>query len=211
MIEAVVFDFDGIILESADIKTNAFRRLFDGNQQAVAYHLEHTGISRYKKFRHITNEILGQPYDDATERRLGERFSELVLDEVLACPFVPGARELLARRSAALPLFVASGTPEEELREIVVARGLDDMFAAVYGTPRTKAEIIRRVLAECGLKRDQVAMVGDAMSDLIGAREAGVRFVGRVRPRDPDPFAGEPVPVVADMAELDQRWAELFE
>jgi phosphoglycolate phosphatase-like HAD superfamily hydrolase len=67
------------------------------------------------------------------------------------------------------------------------------------------------VLAENGLDRDRLAMVGDANSDLIGAREAGVRFVGRVRPGEPDPFAGENVPVVADMAELDRRWAELFE
>lgn len=211
MIRAAVFDFDGIILESADIKTNAFRRLFDGNEQAVAYHLQHAGISRYQKFRHITTEILGQPYDEETERRLGAQFSQLVLDEVLVCPFVPGARELLARRSAVLSLFVASGTPEEELREIVSARGLDAMFSGVYGTPSTKAEIIRRVLAESGLDRGRVAMVGDANSDLIGAREAGVHFVGRVRPGDPDPFAGENVPVVADMAELDRRWPELFE
>lgn len=210
MISAAVFDFDGIVLESADIKTNAFRRLFDGNEQAVDYHLAHAGISRYEKFRHITTEILDQPYGEQEEARLGERFSELVLDEVLACPFVPGARELLERRSAELPLFVASGTPEDELREIVTARGLDSVFAGVYGTPPTKAEIIQRVLDERELARDRVAMVGDATSDLIGAREAGVRFVGRVRPGDPDPFAGEGVPVVADLAELDRRWAELL-
>jgi phosphoglycolate phosphatase-like HAD superfamily hydrolase len=53
-------------------------------------------------------------------------------------------------------------------------------------------------------------MVGDAMTDLLGAREAGARFVGRVRPGDPDPFATQSVPVVSDLAELDRRWVELL-
>jgi phosphoglycolate phosphatase-like HAD superfamily hydrolase len=53
-------------------------------------------------------------------------------------------------------------------------------------------------------------MIGDARTDLEGAQTAGVRFIGRVRPGDPDPFAGEPVPVVSDLAELDRRWDELL-
>lgn len=210
MIRAAVFDFDGVVLESADIKTAAFRRLFDDDERAVAYHLKHAGVSRYVKFRHITTEILGRPYTDEDERRLGARFSQLVLEEVLRCPFVPGARELLQRRCAELPLFVASGTPEEELQDIVRRRELDDLFTGVYGTPPTKGEILRRVLADHSLDGAEVVMVGDATTDLQGAREAGTRFVGRVPVGGVDPFSGEDVPVVADLAELDCRWSELL-
>jgi phosphoglycolate phosphatase-like HAD superfamily hydrolase len=210
VIRAAVFDFDGVVLESADIKTNAFRRLFDGNSAAVAYHLDHVGVSRYEKFRHITTEILGRPYSEGDERRLGERFAELVLDEVLACPFVPGAQALLERRAREVPLFVASGTPEGELRTIASARGVAGWFAGIYGTPPTKATIIGRVLGETALAPDDVVMIGDARTDLEGARAAGVRFIGRVRPGDPDPFAGEQVAVVSDLAELDRRWDELL-
>jgi phosphoglycolate phosphatase-like HAD superfamily hydrolase len=210
VIRAAVFDFDGVVLESADIKTNAFRRLFDGNSAAVAYHLHHQGVSRYEKFRHITTEILGRPYTEADERRLGKRFSELVLDEVLACPFVPGARALLQRRARELPLFVASGTPEEELRTIASARGVAGCFAGIYGTPPTKAQIIGRVLHETGLGPGDLVMIGDATTDLEGAQAAGVRFIGRVRPGDPNPFAAERVQVVSDLTELDRRWDELL-
>jgi len=210
VIRAAVFDFDGVIAESADIKTEAFRRLFDGDERAVEYHVANMGVSRYDKFRHITIEILGRSYSVENEHRLGERFSELVVDEVVRCPFVPGARELLQRLSGELPLFVASATPEEEVRQIVSLRGIEALFQAVYGTPATKGEILRRILDERDLDRDEVVMVGDASSDLKGAREAGVRFVGRVPTDAPNPFAGEGVPVVSDMSELDRRWAELL-
>jgi phosphoglycolate phosphatase-like HAD superfamily hydrolase len=210
VIRAAVFDFDGVVLESAEIKTSAFRRLFDGNEAAVAHHLAHVGISRYEKFRYITNEILGRPYTEADERRLGERFSALVIEEMLRCPFVPGARELLARLAGELPLFVASGTPEAELRQIVSARGLEELFAGTYGTPPAKDEILRRILRERQLAGQEVVMIGDAMTDLLGAHKAGVRFVGRASPGVPDPFADQPVPVVTDLKELDHRWVELL-
>lgn len=209
MIRVAVFDFDGVVLESTDIKTRAFAQLFDGDERALAHHLEHAGVSRYEKFRFIHEEILGIPYTDADERRLGDRFSELVLEEVLRCPFVPGARELLERRRHEARLFVASGTPEEELREIVRARGLDDCFTGVYGTPPTKAQIVERILAEEDVERSEVLFVGDAMTDLLGAREAGVPFVGRVADGEPDPFTEERVVTVRTLAELDAAWDRL--
>jgi phosphoglycolate phosphatase len=211
VIRAAVFDFDGVIAESTEIKTEAFRRLFGGDDRAAEYHEANMGVSRYDKFRHITTEILGRPYTSEDERRLGERFSELVVDEVVRCPFVPGAPELLERLAASeLPLFVASATPEEEVRQIVALRGLRELFDGVYGTPASKGEILRRILSERGFDRSEVVMVGDARSDLTGAREAGVRFVGRVPDGAPDPFAEEHVPVVSDLSELDRRWAELL-
>lgn len=61
--EAVIFDFDGVIVESADIKTEAFIALYKehGAQAvaaAVAHHQANGGISRRKKIRHIHREHL---------------------------------------------------------------------------------------------------------------------------------------------------------
>ena len=53
-------------------------------------------------------------------------------------------------------------------------------------------------------------MIGDARTDLDGAQTAGIRFIGRVRPGDRDPFSDDAVPVVSDLAELDRRWDELL-
>ena len=213
MIRAAAFDFDGVILESADIKTRAFRRLFEHHPEhveaIVQYHLDNAGVSRFEKFRVIHGEMLGLPLSEDDESALGDRFSALVLEEVLRCPFVDGARELLERRSQELPCFVASGTPEGELRHIVEQRALSDFFTGVYGTPPKKHEILGRVAEELGCRCDEILFVGDAMTDLDGARGAGTRFVGRVGVGQPDVFAGEGVPVVRDLAELDREWEAL--
>jgi phosphoglycolate phosphatase-like HAD superfamily hydrolase len=211
MIRAAVFDFDGVVLESVAIKTIAFRRLFADHpegERIVAYHLEHGGISRFRKFRWFYEEVRGEPLTEAESERLGERFSELVLDEIRRCAFVPGARELLERLAPRLPLFVASGTPEDELRGIVADRGLGHVFAGVYGTPPTKAEILRRILDERALDPAELVFVGDAMSDFDGAAAAGVPFVGRRYAAEPSPFP-EGTLTVLDLAELGARWGEL--
>lgn len=211
--KAVFLDFDGVVLESTEIKTRAFEELFadhpDHVHEIVALHLRLAGVSRYEKFRMIHEDILGLPFDDEVSAELGERFAAIALEQVLACRFVAGAREFIERRSAEFDLFVASGTPEQELRGIVEARGLAPFFAGVYGSPATKAEIVGRVRSERGLERADCLFVGDAMTDLEGAREAGVAFVGRLAPGEPDPFPPDCGPVVADLAELDSRLDEL--
>jgi phosphoglycolate phosphatase-like HAD superfamily hydrolase len=211
MIRAAVFDFDGVVLESVEIKTIAFRRLFEDHpegERIVPYHRANGGISRFRKFQWFYEEVRGEQLSEAESARLGARFSELVLDEVRRCAFVPGARELLERLAPRLPLFVASGTPEDELRGIVEHRGLDGLFAGVYGTPPTKAEILHRIMAERDLAPSELVFVGDAMSDFSGAAGAGVPFVGRVYEGEPSPFP-EGTFTVRDLAELDARWTEL--
>ena len=211
---AVVFDFDGVILESVDVKTRAFVALFDHwpehAESIRRLHLDNAGMSRYEKFARIHRDILGVPLDDTERARLGRDFGRLIREEMLSCEFVAGARELLERFAASYTLFVASGTPEEEMREIVSARGLDRFFTEVYGSPASKAEIMRRILAEHELSSKEVVLVGDALSDYEGARAVDVPFVARVPPGDASIFPGDGVlATVADLRELARRWDAL--
>ena len=50
---------------------------------------------------------------------------------------------------------------------------------------------------------------GPAMTDLLGARSAGVPFVGRVADGEDDPFAAESVLTIGTMSELDALWDRL--
>lgn len=212
--EAVVFDFDGVIVESVEIKNRAYETLFRHESahvdEIVAFHLAHIGLSRYEKFPRIYTEILGRPLDAEEADRLDREFSRLVAEELLQCPLVKGAREFLERHSRTQRLYVASAAPEGEVRGVVAARGLVSFFQAVYGSPAGKLEILLRILLEAGLEPDSALFVGDAVNDLLAARAAGIPFVGRVPEGAAIPFPpDEAVLVVHDLAELDRRWAEL--
>jgi phosphoglycolate phosphatase-like HAD superfamily hydrolase len=185
--EAIVFDFDGVLVESMDLKTQAFATLYrpygeEVVSKVVAHHLAHGGVSRAKKFRHYHETLLGIRLTPENEIALAQRFSELVEDAVVAAPPVPGAIEFLEKFFRVLPLFVASGTPEDELRRIVERRGMSPYFAGVFGAPRVKGEILSHIAAVGGFPRASMLMVGDAYADYEGASAAGTDFIGRGKP-----------------------------
>jgi phosphoglycolate phosphatase-like HAD superfamily hydrolase len=186
-LRAIVFDFDGVILESADVKTEAFLELYaEHGAELVAkvreHHLANLGISRFKKFAWIAENLFGKPISEAESVSLGERFSALALARVLAAPMVPGAQEALEKLSDRLLLFVASGTPQGELDMIVEERGLKRYFREVWGTPSEKPAIVRDLLARYALTPDQVLFIGDGMSDHKAAVETGLHFLARSTP-----------------------------
>lgn len=204
--DAVVFDFDGVLVESLDVKTRAFATLFRQYgkkivEKVVAYHVANSGISRHIKFQYYHETLLGIPYNQAIGEQLSKSFSKITLDAVANSPYVTGAREFLEEFHRQLPLFVASGTPQEELREILRLRGMQDFFKAAYGSPASKSSIILDIVRRHNLTPARLLMIGDATADYIGACEAGASFIGRVIHNTDSPFPAN-VTTIPDLTKL---------
>ena len=181
--DAIVFDFDGTLVNSNEIKTWAFGELYKEHgenivRQIISYNKEHEGVSRFVKFRYWQEDLLGQPYTKEIGKYLSRTYSQLVFDAVVQAPYVEGALEFLKNHYQHIPLFVASGTPEPELREIIKHRSIPHFFQGVYGSPATKTEILQRILVKRKLYPEQVLMIGDALTDWKGAQGVGVEFIG---------------------------------
>jgi len=204
MLKVLILDFDGVVVESTDIKTEAFRKLFSNYPKhvdaIVEYHKKHAGVSRYEKFSHIYENIIKQPLKEEKMVELGKRFSALVVDEIKMCPLVPGALEFLEKYSKKLKLFIASSTPEEELLYLVEARGLQKYFHGMYGAPSKKSEITLRIMEKEGIKKKEALFVGDSTADYMEAKKVGVPFIGRVVDLANAPFPS--VKTVRDLNEL---------
>jgi beta-phosphoglucomutase-like phosphatase (HAD superfamily) len=102
MIRAIAFDFDGVLAESVDVKTCAYVSLFgeygqDVIAKVVDYHMENGGVSRFVKIRTIYDKILKKPLSEDKFKLLSEQFSNIVVDKVVAAPWVPGAKNFLLR------------------------------------------------------------------------------------------------------------------
>jgi HAD superfamily hydrolase (TIGR01549 family) len=186
MIKILLFDFDGVITETINVKTQAFRDLFSDYPEAIEeiarYHRGNGGISRFVKIRHIYNEILKKNLTETMFEQLCQRYSKLVKEKVINADLVPGAQELLDYAFGKFKMFVVSGTPQEEMREIVKKRRMDKYFQGIYGAPTTKSDIINKILREESLKKNEVIFVGDAVNDFEAAVHTGIRFCARVTP-----------------------------
>lgn len=205
--QSIIFDFDGVIVESGDIKTNAFADLYQSYgdsivKEVVRYHKLNGGLSRYKKFRYFQQYLLKeQPLTQDEEDKLDETFSRLVVEAVIASDSVPGADEFIQIEASRIPLFIASGTPETELNTIVTRRGLDPYFTEVRGSPKLKETLIAEILSAHDLTPERVLMIGDALIDYQSAQVNNLAFLGRVRIGDKNPFP-EYVKTVPDLQSL---------
>lgn len=181
--DAIVFDFDGTLVDSNEIKTWAFGKLYEDHgeeivRQVIAYHRENRGVSRFIKFRYWHNQLLCQHFTKEIEDELVQSYSSLVIEAVVKASYINGAKEFLKAYHKKLPLFVASGTPELEIREIIVRRGMSPFFAGVFGSPANKTEILKNICKQNCFAPKRVLMVGDTLVDWEGARIAETSFLG---------------------------------
>lgn len=184
MFDNMIFDFDGVILDSVDIKTEAFRILYSNESQSfqeyvINYHLEHGGISRIKKIAHFES-LLGNSTNDKDERIAKKvlQFSQLNKNKIMEANFINGVFEFIKKNHKNSRMFICSGIPQDELEWIVKIKKLTKYFHGVYGSPRTKESIIQSILQEFDLIPDNVMFFGDSLTDYRAAINTGLSFTG---------------------------------
>ena len=179
----IVFDCDGVILNSNKIKSHAFysSALSWGSEAAsclLSYHLQNGGISRYEKFQYFFDVIipscsyLDQGYELNT---LVQLYATQVADELLKCQMthaLPYLRELTSSAS----WLVASGSDQSELRSIFMQRNISHFFdAGIYGSPDDKYKIVANSLSEDDCANS--LFIGDSIYDFKVSKYYGMDFL----------------------------------
>lgn len=205
-LEAIFLDFDGVLIDSVPIKAEVFAGLVkevdpDGVEPAMEYFMRNGGVARKRKFHHVWTEILGRPADESELVHVSQEFGRRVFERCCSVPFITGAREFLEAFADLVPLHVISGTPEQELRDIVERRGMTRYFRGVHGSPATKVEIGNSLLEREGYARGGVWFVGDATTDRDAARTLDVGFVGVDGPHLRPYLDGSEI-LIRDLSEL---------
>ena len=181
--DAIFFDWDGVITDSVNVKTDAFCEMFRQYGETVqhkvmSHHLKNGGMSRYEKFKFYYREYLGEEIDDRKLQELVQQFSSLVKEKVICAPFVQGAVETIqSEAKKGTKLFVVSGTPTGEMKDIVRARRLENFFTDVGGSPSKKEEWVRFFCGKYALDAEKCLFIGDAMADFHAAAVCGTHFI----------------------------------
>jgi len=180
---AIFFDFDGVLVDSTETKTNAYKDLFGQSYPAIVteiidHHRQHGGISRVDKINYAFRHLIDEPYSEEQADEYARRYSELVLERVVRANWVPGAESFVYTYHQSIPLFIISGTPEEELLEIVQRKRMTPYFKEILGSPIKKPDHIRSLLKRYNLEAENCFFIGDALTDYHAAEETGVPFIG---------------------------------
>ena len=184
----ILFDCDGVVLNSNSVKTSAFRELAlpFGELASVAlvgFHTENGGLSRYMKIEHFVNAILPAHAIDIMPsekpkfvRSLLTEFAAGVKGALLECDVADGL-PYLRNAIPDVPWFIVSGGDQGELREIFEQRSLDKYFdGGIYGSPEDKFNIIAGLFDRGQIRRPSL-FLGDSRLDHQVAAAFGIDFV----------------------------------
>jgi phosphoglycolate phosphatase-like HAD superfamily hydrolase len=190
----IFFDFDGVILESLDAKTNAFKKIYEeyglAIQSKVAkHHLSNGGISRFEKFKIYHQDFLGISIDDQKINELADQFSKIVFEEVVNSKFVDGVNSFLDYcLEQNIKMWIISGTPTEELRKICECLDLKKYFTGIFGSPEKKDFWCKKIISENELDKKSIFFFGDALADQEAANLNQLKFVLRETDTNHDLF-----------------------
>jgi phosphoglycolate phosphatase-like HAD superfamily hydrolase len=174
--QTLVFDCDGVVLNSNKVKTEAFYKaaLPYGKVAAkllVEYHVARGGISRYKKFEWFMREVQGQEGPDVNQ--LLDAYANEVKQGLLSCDIAEGLFEL-RKKSANANWLIASGGDQDELRSVFAERGLAELFdGGIFGSPDSKDIILSREI-KSGNIRNSALFIGDSKYDILAAKKAKI-------------------------------------
>ncbi len=205
--DAIFFDFDGVIVDSVHIKTQVFYDMYlpygeDIAQKAKQHHIENGGVSRFEKFKIYHKEFLGKELDENGVKQLADEFSSRVKDAVIAAKIVPGIIEVLEESSKTMDLFIITGTPTEEILEIVERRGWTKYFKEILGSPTNKDTWSKYLLEKYNYGPKKVLFVGDATTDHEAAKLNNFDFALRSHDENEPLFKNENVYKFSDFAEF---------
>jgi beta-phosphoglucomutase-like phosphatase (HAD superfamily) len=184
-VEAFFFDFDGVLADSVEVKTEAYAKMFESYggdivARVVDHHRQHGGMTRAEKLAYYHSSFVEQPLVKEELLRRCDEFSVLVVDKVVAAEEIPGAESFVKQCRIHAPCFVVSATPDDEIMEIVQRRGIKDYFSDIRGSSASKRRHIASLADKYGLHTERCLFFGDAESDYRAAEAHGMPFIGIV-------------------------------
>ena len=183
--KTILFDCDGVLLNSNSIKSTAFYKVAlpygkEIAQEFYDYHLKNGGISRYRKFEYL-QEVIAPKYGMAAPlyrptKDLINQYAFQIKEQMLHCEIAPGLRQLRANTIEA-KWCVVSGGDQQELRAIFQSRNIAQLFnGGIFGSPKTKYEILEQEIFATKSKSPMI-MLGDSKLDHQVAYAFGVDFL----------------------------------
>ncbi|WP_025564765.1 HAD hydrolase-like protein [Psychromonas sp. SP041] len=183
--DVYIFDCDGVILDSNQLKIDAMRNALlpivtDANKvnECVDYFRNNFGRSRFHHVEFFVEALL-QLNEDAklsTREAILKAYSGQCKTLYLSANLTPGFIDFVSGLDG--KKYIASGSEQGELRQVFKERGLDTYFKGIYGSPAKKSDLVRDVLATN--TTNNAVMFGDAVSDFEAAQLNNIDFVAYV-------------------------------
>jgi HAD superfamily hydrolase (TIGR01549 family) len=182
-IKNIFWDFDGVLIDSNDVRTNGFREIFHEYpknlvDQLIEYHVKNGGLSRYDKVKYFYEKILTKSISETQVVEYSNSYKSIMLNHLLNKKYLINDSLNFIKKNQSKNMFLVSASDEKELKTICEYLGLKKYFIEVKGSPTTKKENLENLLIEYNLESENSVLIGDSFNDYEAAISNGINFYG---------------------------------
>jgi HAD superfamily hydrolase (TIGR01509 family) len=189
MIEAVVFDLDGVLVDSEPVWEQVRRQVVaeSGGHWAADAQRRLMGMSTGEWARYLSEDLgVGLPPKTVATTVI-ERMAARYNDQL---PLMPGAGEAVRSLAAHWPLGLASSSPPSLIETVLDAASLRSSFVTTLSTEQVAhgkpaPDIYLAVAAQLGHQPERCAAVEDSSNGLRSAAAAGLHVIAIPHPKYP--------------------------
>jgi HAD superfamily hydrolase (TIGR01549 family) len=184
MIKTVLWDFDGVILDSMKVRDWGFEEIFkDFDQELIdkllAFHRNNGGLSRYVKIRYFFEELLDQSITEEVVLEYAQKFSVLMKKKLINSKnLILDAVEFIKKNHQNYNFHIVSGSDQEELRFLNKELQIDEYFISIHGSPTPKKKLIENLLEKHNYQQENTCLIGDSINDYEAALHNKIYFYG---------------------------------
>jgi phosphoglycolate phosphatase-like HAD superfamily hydrolase len=182
--QVIFFDFDGVILDSMDIREDGYRNIFLNHdpklvQKLIDFHYENGGISRFYKIRYFHESILKTKISEDEVKRLAESMSHCMRTQLNdKSRLIDDSMNFIKNNYEKFDIHIVSGSEKEELHWVCEQLEIKKYFKSLEGSPTPKPDLLENIIKIWKYKPENCVLIGDSINDYDAAEINGIKFYG---------------------------------
>lgn len=184
MIKNIFWDFDGVILDSNEVRSFGFNEVlkkFPEKQvkELLDYHELNGGLSRYVKFRYFFEQIREEIITEEHIRKLAEEFSVIMINLLAKKELlIEESLNFIIKNYKKFNMHVISGSDQNELIFLCEKLNISKYFKSILGSPTPKTIIVKETLNNYNYSNKNTLFIGDSINDYEAAIDNNILFMG---------------------------------
>ncbi|MBT6170073.1 MAG: HAD family hydrolase [Flavobacteriaceae bacterium] len=180
----IIWDFDGVIIDSSEIRVFAFRQMLNDYppnmvDKLIDFHKKNDGLSRYVKIDYFFSNIINQSLDNQKRNNLLKEYGAI-------CSKKLDDKQLLIKETIKFitsncnykNFHIASGSDNNELNNLCLSLDIISFFNSINGSPEAKKDIVKRIIIENQYINKETCLIGDSINDYDAAIFNQIQFFG---------------------------------